>query len=52
VWRDPDVQMPPERQTFNRGQNQWLGLAERTYVVGFDCHVAAAGFEYGAGVSV
>jgi len=52
VWRDPDVQTPPERQTFNRSQNQWMGLAERTYVVGFDCHVAAAGFESGAGVSV
>ncbi len=52
VWRDPDVQMPDLRQTFNRGQNQWLGLAERTYAVGYDCHVASAGFEFGAGVSI
>jgi hypothetical protein len=52
VWRDPDVQVPPLRQTFNRGQNQWLGLAERAYVVGFDCHVASTAFDYPGGVSV
>lgn len=52
VWRDADVEVPPMRQTFDRGQNQWFGLAERAYAVGFDCHVAAVGFDYLGGASL
>ncbi|HEX6872901.1 MAG TPA: hypothetical protein VF163_17530, partial [Micromonosporaceae bacterium] len=51
VWRDFDVQTAPMRQVFDRSANQWLGLAERTYVVGFDCHIAAADFVYDESVS-
>lgn len=46
IWRDHDVQTPPLRQTLDRGTNQWLGLAERAYVLSFDCHAAAVQFDW------
>ena len=48
IWRDPEIQMPPLEQTFDRTANQWRGLAERAYAAAYDCGAAAAPFEYGA----
>ncbi len=48
IWRDPEITVPTLRQVFDRGTNQWYGLAERGYAVSFDCGIAAAPFEYGA----
>lgn len=36
-----DIFQPAERETFNRARNAVVSLAERTYVVGWDCCVLA-----------
>lgn len=48
VWRSTDVLVPPAAQTFDREANQWNGLAEREYAVGFDCLAASAPYDHGA----
>lgn len=48
IWRDPEIQMPPLEQTFDRTTNQWRGVVERAYAAAYDCGAAAAPFEYGA----
>lgn len=39
VWRTPDdaVQIAPVEGSFNRTTNQWMMLAEREYVVTYEC---------------
>jgi hypothetical protein len=47
VWRSQDVVVPPITQTFNQGTNQNYVLAEREYVVSYDCVVASAIYNWG-----
>jgi hypothetical protein len=51
VWRDAEILVPPAAQTLDRATNQWNGIAEREYAVGFDCVAASAEFDHGAPAS-
>lgn len=48
VYRAPDANVPPPRQTFDRVANQWMLLAEREYAVAYDCVAGYAPFDTGA----
>lgn len=37
IWRSSDLLLPDPRQTFNRSTNQLIAVAEREYVVAYDC---------------
>jgi hypothetical protein len=41
IWRDADAFVPPARQVFNRSTNQLAILAERTYLLAYECYAAA-----------
>lgn len=41
VWRDLETFVPPLRQTLDRALNQQYALAERTYILGVECYIAA-----------
>lgn len=41
IWQDPEVNVPPVAQTFDRTNNQVKVLAERGYVVTVECGVWA-----------
>lgn len=41
VWQDPEVQVPPPRQTFDKAANQMYLIAERVYAVAVECGVWA-----------
>lgn len=42
VWRSPDVHVFPAAQVFDRETNQYGLIAEREYVVAYDCLAAGA----------
>lgn len=37
IWRSTDMLLPDPEQTFNRTTNQLIAVAEREYVVSYDC---------------
>ena len=41
VWRADDILVPPARQTFNHTTNTYRLLAEREYIVAYDCVAAS-----------
>lgn len=41
VWQDPEIMVPPPRQTFDRSTNQMYLIAERVYAVAIECGVWA-----------
>jgi hypothetical protein len=41
IWRDAEAFVPPARQVFNRSTNQLAILAERTYLLAYECYAAA-----------
>ncbi len=47
VWRADDILVPPARDTFNRTTNTYRLLAEREYIVAFDCVAASVVFTGG-----
>lgn len=47
VWRAPDVFVSPPQQLLNRTTNQYHLIAEREYVVSYDCVAASAIFNWG-----
>jgi hypothetical protein len=47
VWRSPDVFVSPPRQLLNLETNQYHLVAEREYVVSYDCVVASAIYDWG-----
>jgi hypothetical protein len=51
VWRSAEVNVPPPDQTFNRTTNQRYAVAERVYLVAWDCHVADISFDPELGLS-
>lgn len=48
VWRSPEVTVVPKLQTLDKTTNQLYMLAEREYVVSYDCVAASAVFDWGA----
>jgi hypothetical protein len=47
IWRDPEVFVPPQPQVLDKTTNQIYMLAERGYVVSYDCVAASAIFNWG-----
>jgi len=47
VWRDPEIFVPPQAQVLDKTTNQVYMLAERGYVVSYDCVAASAVFDWG-----
>lgn len=47
VWRSPDVFLPNSEQTIDRELNQRMLVAEREYVIGYDCLAAVATYNWG-----
>lgn len=51
VWRAPDINIPPAEETWDRATNTFKLLAEREYVVAYDCIAASVSFMPEATVS-
>jgi len=47
VWRSSDVFLPDSIQTIDRDLNQYMLVAEREYVVAYDCLAAVATYNWG-----
>lgn len=47
IWRDPEIFVPPQLQVLDKSTNQFYMLAERGYVVSYDCVAASAVFNWG-----
>lgn len=47
VWRAPDVFVSPPRQLLNQTTNQYHLIAEREYVVSYDCVAASVIYNWG-----
>jgi hypothetical protein len=41
IWRDAEAFVPPARQVFNKSTNQLAILAERAYLMAYECYAAA-----------
>jgi len=47
VWRAPEVFVSPPQQILNKNTNQYHMIAEREYVVSYDCVAASATYNWG-----
>lgn len=47
IWRDPEIFVPPQPQVLDKRTNEIYMLAERGYVVSYDCVAASAVFNWG-----
>lgn len=47
VWRSADVMVPPVAQLLDKATNQFYVVAEREYVVSYDCVAASATYYWG-----